>query len=305
MEDRFAGIREFVLAIDKGSLTAAAAQLGLTGSAVGKNISRLESRLGVQLLHRTTRRIALTNEGEAYLLSCRRILEELDQTESFLATGHREPVGRVRIDLPTTFGRRHIVPPLLALASRHERLDLSFTLRDQAVDMVSEGIDMAVRIGTLGDYPDLVARRLGEQHMVVCASPAYLARKGTPENHADLLRHDCMAGWRRTARPAWLLRDGSGVITPHASPVRHELPDGDALLDACLGGYGLAQLPRWLAADALSTGELVRILPAISGGSMPIHVLWQKTWHLQTKVRVAVDMLVQLAQAHPEVFDAQ
>lgn len=305
MEDRFAGIREFVLAIDKGSLTAAAAQLGLTGSAVGKNISRLESRLGVQLLHRTTRRIALTNEGEVYLLSCRRILEELDQTESFLATGHREPVGRVRIDLPTTFGRRHIVPPLLALASRHERLDLSFTLRDQAVDMVSEGIDIAVRIGTLGDYPDLVARRLGEQHMVICASPAYLARKGTPENHADLLRHDCMAGWRRTARPAWLLRDGSGVITPHEIPVRHELPDGDALLGACLGGHGLAQLPRWLAADALSTGELVQILPAISGGSMPIHVLWQKTWHLQTKVRVAVDMLVQLAQAHPEVFDAQ
>ena len=305
MEDRFAGIREFVLAIDKGSLTAAAAQLGLTGSAVGKNISRLESRLGVQLLHRTTRRIALTNEGEAYLLSCRRILEELDQTESFLATGHREPVGRVRIDLPTTFGRRHIVPPLLALASRHERLDLSFTLRDQAVDMVSEGIDMAVRIGTLGDYPDLVARRLGEQHMVICASPAYLARKGTPENHADLLRHDCMAGWRRTARPAWLLRDGSGVITPHEIPVRHELPDGDAMLGTCLGGHGLAQLPRWLAADALRTGELVQILPAISGGSMPIHVLWQKTWHLQTKVRVAVDMLVQLAQAHPEVFDAQ
>lgn len=115
----------------RGSLTAAAAELGLTGSAVGKSISRLEARLGVQLLHRTTRRIDLTNEGEAYLLSCRRIMEELDQTESFLATGHREPIGRLRIDLPTTFGRRHIVPPLLALAARYDRLDLSFTLRDR------------------------------------------------------------------------------------------------------------------------------------------------------------------------------
>lgn len=141
--------------------------------------------MGVQLLHRTTRRIDLTNEGEAYLLSCRRIMEELDQAESFLATGHREPIGRLRIDLPTTFGRRHIVPALLDLAALHERLDLSFTLRDQPVDMVSEGIDMAVRIGTLGDYPDLIARHLGEQHMVICASPAYVARKGTPVTHAD------------------------------------------------------------------------------------------------------------------------
>jgi DNA-binding transcriptional LysR family regulator len=129
MDDRFAGMREFVLAIEKGSLTAAAAHLGVTGSAVGKSISRLEARLGVQLLHRTTRRIDLTSEGEAYLLSCRRIMEELDQTESFLATGHRAPIGRLRIDLPTTFGRRHIVPPLLELASRHDRLDLSFLLR--------------------------------------------------------------------------------------------------------------------------------------------------------------------------------
>lgn len=305
MEDRFAGIREFVLAIDKGSLTAAAAQLGLTGSAVGKSISRLEARLGVQLLHRTTRRIDLTNEGEAYLVSCRRIMEELDQTESFLATGHREPIGRLRIDLPTTFGRRHIVPPLLALAARHERLDLSFTLRDRAVDMVSEGIDMAVRIGTLGDYPDLIARRLGEQHMVICASPAYLARKGRPVTYADLFQHDCMAGWRSTAKPTWLLKDSSGIIKPHEVPVRHELPDGDALLNACLSGCGLTQFPRWLADDALGTGALLQVLEDISGGSMPIHVIWQKTWHLQPKVRVAVDMLVHLAATNPSIFDAR
>ena len=305
MEDRFAGIREFVLAIDHGSLTAAAAQLGLTGSAVGKSISRLEARLGVQLLHRTTRRIDLTNEGEAYLLSCRRIMEEMDQTESFLATGHREPIGRLRIDLPTTFGRRHIVPPLLDLAARHERLDLSFTLRDQAIDMVSEGIDMAVRIGTLGDFPDLIARRLGEQHMVICAAPAYLERRGTPATHTDLFQHDCLAGWRRTAKFTWLLKDQHGTIRPHEVPVRHELPDGDALLNACLNGSGLAQFPRWLANDALRTGALVQVLCDISGGSMAIHVIWQKTWHVQAKVRVAVDMLVQLAAANPAIFDAK
>ena len=305
MDDRFAGIREFVLTVEKGSFTAAAAHLGVTGSAVGKSISRLEARLGIQLLHRTTRRIDLTSEGDAYLLSCRRIMEELDQTEAFLATGHREPIGRLRIDLPTTFGRRHIVPPLLALASRHDRLDLSFLLRDRAVDMVAEGIDLAVRIGALGDYPDLVARRLGEQHMVICGSPAYLARRGAPVSHADLLRHDCLAGWRRGARPAWLLKDENGMIGPHEVPVRHELPDGDAMLDACLAGCGLAQFPAWLAGEALRTGALVQVLQGLSGGAMPIHVIWQKTWHLQPKVRVAVDMLAGLAGARPDIFDAR
>jgi DNA-binding transcriptional LysR family regulator len=305
MDDRFAGIREFVLAIEKGSFTAAAAQLGITGSAVGKSISRLEARLGVQLLHRTTRRIDLTNEGEAYLLSCRRILEELDQTESFLATGNREPIGRLRIDLPTTFGRRHIVPPLLELASRHQRLDLSFLLRDQAADMVSEGIDLAVRIGTLGDHSDLVARRLGDQHMVICASPAYLARKGTPLSHGDLFQHDCLVGWRRGAKPAWLLKGSNGTIEPHEVPIRHELPDGDAMIHACLAGCGLAQFPTWLAGDALRTGALTQVLQGLSGGSMPIHVIWQKTWHLQPKVRVSVDTLVSLAEARPDIFNAK
>jgi DNA-binding transcriptional LysR family regulator len=305
MEDRFSGIREFVLTVENGSFTAAAAQLGLTGSAVGKSISRLEARLGVQLLHRTTRRIDLTSEGEAYLSSCRRIMEELEQTESFLATGHREPIGRLRIDLPTTFGRRHIVPALLALATRHDRLNLSFTLRDQAVDMVSEGVDMAVRIGALGDYPDLIARRLGEQHMVVCASPTYLARKGVPTSHADLFQHDCLVGWRRGTKPAWLLKSENGSIEPHEVPVRHELTDGDAMLDACLSGSGLAQLPTWLAGDAMRTGALVQVMHETSGGSMPIHVIWQKTWHLQPKVRVTVDTLVSVAASRPDIFNGK
>lgn len=294
-----------MLTVEMGSFTAAAAQLGLTGSAVGKSISRLEARLGVQLLHRTTRRIDLTSEGEAYLLSCRRIMEELDQAESFLATGHREPIGRLRIDLPTTFGRRHIVPPLLELATLHDRLDLSFLLRDQAADMVAEGIDLAVRIGALGDFPDLIARRLGAQYMVICASPAYLARKGTPASHGELFQHDCLVGWRRGAKPAWLLKGDDGIIAPHEVPIRHELPDGDAMIHACLAGCGLAQFPTWLAGDALRTGALVQVLQDISGGSMPIHVIWQKTWHLQPKVRVAVNMLINLAEAQPHIFDAK
>ena len=186
MDDRFAGIREFVTTVDRGSFTAAAETLGVTGSAVGKSISRLEVRLGVQLLHRTTRRIDLTTAGETFLLTCRRILEDLDQTEAFLSTGHEQPIGRLRVDLPTTFGRRHIVPVLLSLTERYPRLVLAVTLQDRAVDVVGEGVDLAVRIGALDAYPDLVARKLGEQKLVICGAPAYLARRGEPLRRDDL-----------------------------------------------------------------------------------------------------------------------
>lgn len=302
MEDRFAGIREFVATVDGGSFTAAALSLGVTGSAVGKSISKLEKRLGVQLLHRTTRRIDLTSEGDAYLINCRRILEELDQAEAYLSTGHQQPIGQLRIDLPTTFGRRHILPSLLKLGLRYPRLDLSVSLRDRPVDLVSEGIDLAVRIGMLPDSPDIVARPLGEQRLVICASPGYLKLRGVPSTRADLSNHDCLTGWRRGHQPTWLLKNAQGEIEPQEVPSRHELTDGDALLDACLAGCGLAQLPTWLAGDALHTGALTQVFSDISGGAMPIHVIWQKTWHLQPRVRVTVDELVRLAARDRSVF---
>lgn len=303
MKDRFAGIREFVATVNGASFTAAALSLGVTGSAVGKSISKLEKRLGVQLLHRTTRRIDLTSEGEAYLISCRRILEELDQTEAYLSTGHQQPIGRLRIDLPTTFGRRHILPSLLKLGLRYPRLDLSVSLRDRPVDLVGEGIDLAVRIGVLPDSPELVARRLGEQRLVICASPDYLKLHSIPANRADLANHDCLTGWRHGHRPTWLLKNERGEIEPQEIPSRHELTDGDALLDACLAGAGLAQLPTWLAGNALSSGALMQVFSEISGGTMPIHVIWPKTWHLQPKVRVTVDELVRLAAKDRSVFN--
>lgn len=304
MEDHFAGIREFVLAAEGGSFTSAANQLGVTGSAIGKSISRLEGRLGVQLFHRTTRRIDLTTEGEAYLLSCKRVLEELSQTESFLTTGHQRPVGRLRVDLPTTFGRRHIMPTLLKLGLRHEGLTLSVTLRDRAVDMVSEGIDLAVRIGKLGDYPDLVAKQLGEQRLFICASPEYLKRRGIPLTRSELAAHDCLTGWYRGSRPVWQLENDDGKTEPYEVKSHHELTDGDALLCACIAGCGLVQLPGWLAEEALTAGTLVSVLPDLTGSVMPIHVVWQKIWHHQPKVRVAVDELVSFAEMHPKIFKA-
>lgn len=303
MDDRFAGIREFVAAVDHGSFTAAAEALAITGSAVGKSISRLEARLGIQLLHRSTRRIDLTSAGDTFLGACRRILEDLDQTEALLSTGHEQPIGRLRVDLPTTFGRRHIVPALLSLTQRFPRLDLSVTLQDRAVDLVSEGVDLAVRIGALEAFPDLVARELGKQRLLICGAPAYLARRGEPTGRDDLLAHDCLIGWRRSGRAGWLLpnaeRDGDAAYFDVRA--RHVLTDGDALLDACLSGCGLAQLPEWLAREGLRSGALREVLPGLSI-TTPIHVIWQKTRHLQPKVRVVVDELIRLAELEASVF---
>nr|WP_315597841.1 LysR family transcriptional regulator [uncultured Cupriavidus sp.] len=297
MDDRFAGIREFVTTIETGSFTAAGETLGVTGSAVGKSISRLEARLGVQLLHRSTRRIDLTTAGEAFLTTCHRILEDLDQAEALLSA-RQEPLGRLRVDVPTTFGRRHIVPTLLGLAARFPRLDLAVTLQDRAADLVSEGVDLAVRIGPLDDYPDLVARKLGDQRLVICGTPAYLQRHGVPTNPQDLLTHDCLIGWRRTLRSGWLLASDMGGARYFDVRVRHELTDGDALLGACLAGGGLAQLPGWLAGESLQSGALCEVLPELST-TMPIHAIWQKTRHLQPKVKVAVDALSELASENP------
>jgi len=303
MDECFDGIREFVTTIDSGSFSAAALELGVTGSAVGKSISRLEKRLGVQLLHRTTRRIDLTTAGETFLATCRRVLDELQETEALLATGRQQPVGRVRVDLPTTFGRRHVAPALLRLTQRYPRLDLSISLQDRPVDLVGEGIDLAVRIGPLDDFPDLVARKLGQQRLTICASPAYLERRGVPASIDELADHDCLVGWQRSGRPGWLVTRDKGETAYIDVQGRHELTDGDTLLAACIAGCGLVQLPGWLSAEALASGQLREVLPELSA-TMSIHVIWQKTRHLQPKVQVVVEELVRLAKIEAAVFNA-
>lgn len=298
----FDGIPEFTVVAQLQSFTAAALQLGVTSSAVGKSVSRLENRLGVKLLHRTTRKLTLTHEGEMYLASCQRVMEELRGTEGFLATGRSEPRGRVRIDLPAAFGRRHIVPLLNNMARQYKALDLTITFTERKVDMVNEGIDLAVRIGDLKDEPELVARRLGDQSLVICAAPSYLRDHAAPVDRADLLTHDCIIGWRKGLRAEWLLRDQKGQISRQYVHVRHELGDGEMILEATLAGCGLAQLPTWLVADYLKSGELVTVLDPFAGARMPINVIWPHTRHIQPKVRIIVDELVKLAERQRELF---
>lgn len=293
--DRFAGLAAFVTTARTGSFTAAAAHLGVTSSAIGKAVSRLEAKLGAKLLHRTTRRLTLTHEGQAYFAACSRIIEALDEAESGIATGHENPAGTIRLNLPAAFGRRHVMPALMDLATRHPRLDLSVMFTERTTDIVNEGVDLAVRIGILGNDADLTAKRLGTQRLLICASPAYIAAHGAPASAEELTERDCIIGWRRVPRPTWLLKDARGAVVPHEIHVRHEFSDGEAMVQAVLGGGGLCQLPTWLIAEELAAGALVPVLGECAGAEMPIHALWPASRYLQPKLRVVIDALTETA----------
>lgn len=292
MDTRFDGIAEFVTVARLGSFTAAAAELGRTKSAVGRAVSRLEARLGSKLLHRTTRRLTLTPAGEAWLEHCAAALDELDRGENALVQARDTPGGEVRIDLPTAFGRLRVMPVLLDVAERYPALQLNVSFTDRWVDLVGENIDLALRIGNLADADDLLARQIGMQHMVIVGAPRYLARRGVPRSLADLKAHDCIAGRRHGNRIAWWLKQPDGSLARHAVSVKHEIQDFESVRGAVRAGHGLAQLPSWMVEDDIRDGHLETVLDGMSGGEVPMNILWLRTKTLPAKIRVVLDGLV-------------
>ncbi|WP_312665504.1 LysR substrate-binding domain-containing protein [Pantoea sp. CTOTU49201] len=293
--DHLGGITAFVTTAQQGSFTAAAERLGLTKSAVGKSVSRLEDRLGLKLFQRSTRRLSLTPDGERFLNSCQNAIDILEQAEAELTSHILQPAGRLRVDLPAAFGRQRILPILLQITRKYPELALTITFSERFVDLIEEGVDLVIRIGELADSSGLVARRLTTQKLVICASPEYLLAHGEPVSVGELSQHQCVVGFRRNQPLSWLLRDGEGVITRFTPPPTHEFADGDAMLAATLAGCGLSQLPMWLVGQSLESGALREVLPGNSGGEMPISALWPKSRQLLPKIRYVVDTLVQAA----------
>ncbi|HEY4261755.1 MAG TPA: LysR substrate-binding domain-containing protein, partial [Schlesneria sp.] len=246
-------------------------------------------------LYRTTRRLTLTSDGKAWLEHCLAALAELDKGENGLSTAQHEPSGRIRIDLPTAFGRFFIMPLLLDLTERYPALKLNVSFTDRMVDLIGEGIDLSVRIGALEDTPDLIARSLGVQTLVICGTPDYLAARGTPLSGADLDDHDCIVGWRHEHDVEWSLKQPDGSIARRVIPVKHEIRDYEMMLAAIRAGCGLGQLPFWLVHDDLRSGRLVTVLDGSSGGESPINILWPRTPTLPTKTRVVIDEIVKNA----------
>ncbi|HEL2959103.1 TPA: LysR family transcriptional regulator [Stenotrophomonas maltophilia] len=287
------GLVTFVTTARSGSFTEAADALGISRSAVGKAIARLETRLGVRLFHRTTRRIALTTDGEAYYASCAAALEEISAAEACLGSAGL-PRGRLRIDMPSSFGRLVVLPVLLRLCRQYPDLQLTLTFTDHFVDPVEEGIDLLIRFGGLHHAEHLVARRLGRQRLVTCASPAYLQAHGVPRTVEELAQHRSIVGFRH-GQPVWW-RIGSeedeGTFIPSAP---YQLNDGDAVIEAAIAGLGICQMPVSLVRRHLESGALQSVLDEHMQRHIDIHALWPPTRHLRPKVRYVVDELTRLA----------
>jgi DNA-binding transcriptional LysR family regulator len=285
------GIRTFVSAADAGSFAIASERLGLSRSAVSKGIARLEERLGVQLLNRTTRSLGLTDEGRLFYEKCSRALADLKAAELSLVSGRGVPAGRLRIDLPVVFGRQCVMPLLRDVVRRYSELGLDVTFNNRRVDLIEEGYDLAVRIGHLDDSTSVIARRLGVQKMVVCAAPSYLLRNGQPHSPDELQKHDCITYYYGGRSSPWLFPAGGGRSQPQQVQGRLRLGSGDVIADAVLNGDGLAQLPTWLIASHLKSGALVAILPDHVCPGLPIHAIWPDGRQQTPKVRVVVDEL--------------
>ncbi|MYZ44764.1 LysR family transcriptional regulator [Schauerella aestuarii] len=294
--ERLKGIDVFVSVADLGSFTAAAERLNLTSSAVGKGIARLESRLGRRLFNRTTRRLALTDAGTEFYRTCARILSELEEAELALHTDEGEACGRVRIDLPASFGRLHALPAILRFVADRPKLMPHISFSDRFIDPVEEGVDILLRIGGSDTWPSTWGHRfLGAQRLIFCASPHYLQAHGQPETDRDLETHQCIsyASTDGVVRPWYFVGAHAGDMERRVLLARLAVGDGEGLVLAVLGGHGIAQLPMWLAKRHLDAGTLVEVLPHLATDSLPINLVWPKSREGLPKVKVMLEMLAE------------
>lgn len=292
MEDRLDGIATFVQVVDSGSFALAAERLNLTRSAVGKTIARLEARLGVRLLQRTTRSQNLTEDGQVFYDSCVRALAELDAVHTVLEGGRMEPRGRLRVSAPIAFGHWCVLPLMLELARQHPTLKLDLSFTDRRVDLVEEGIDLAVRIGPLDDSATLAARRLGVQYISIGAAASYIERHGMPEDLDDLADHAAIGYSIAGVTVPWNLRDDDGRVRRFDLDPQLSMDDLQAITAAAVAGFGLARMPSWLLARHVKRGELVVVKGHCKLPPAEVHAVWPRTRYMPPKIRCAIDALV-------------
>ncbi|WP_336777946.1 LysR family transcriptional regulator [Pantoea sp. USHLN256] len=285
-DQRLKDIVPFVASVESGSFAAAAERLHLTGSAVSKSVTRLETRLGSRLLERTTRSLKLTDAGNAYYQTCLRIMEELAEAEAVLAAQRTIPSGRLRLAVPNTYGRLGVMPLLIPFCLQHPDVELNLTFSDRFIDLFDEGIDVAVRIGGSPDLPaSLGCRQMGRERMVFCASADYLARVGRPNSESELLHHQAILYERvdGSTKP-WLFTTEDGHPHWRNVPHRMALGDVDAQVQAVCGGLGIAQMPSWLIREPLARGDLQIILPEQQPDGLALTLIWPRRKQLLPKV---------------------
>ena len=291
--DKLKQLESFVSVAARGSLTAAAVAEGVAPAIMGRRLDALEERLGVKLLIRTTRRITLTHEGSAFLEDCQRLLADLANAEASVSAGGVKASGHLRITAPAGFGRRHVAPLVPRFRELHPEVTISLNLSDRVVDIAGEGFDCAVRVG---DMPDssLVSVRMADNRRLCVATPAYLARHGSPQTPADLARFDCLTlssdasqtrGWAFRTRP-----DATEVTyMKPAGPL--DCSDGQVLHDWCLAGHGIAWRSTWEVEAEIAAGQLVAVLEDFAAPPNGIYAVFPQRKHLPLRLRLWIDYL--------------
>jgi len=301
--DRLGAMRLFMVVADAGSLSAAGRKLGMPLTTVSRKLAALEKALGARLVTRSTRRLALTEQGRHYLDACRGILEELDEAEAHLAGQQSEPQGELALTAPVVFGRLHVLPVLCDFLQLNPRVSARVALLDRPVDLIEEGLDVAVRIGVLADS-SLIATRVGNVRQVVCASPQYLKAHGEPKRREDLGDHDCITFMARDVRDRWNFFDGK---RKEAVRVRSRLiiNTAESALDAAKAGLGITRVLSYQAVAALSEGSLKEILKGSDQTELPVSILHREDKLAQAKVRAFVSFAAAALRKRLGVLDAK
>jgi DNA-binding transcriptional LysR family regulator len=289
---RFGDIAAFVAVVKAGSLTAATNSLGLTRSAVGKSIVRLETQLGLRLLNRTTRKLSLTDEGAVVYERWRQILDELEDVDATMALRRSQPTGTLKLLMPPSLGRRHVLPVLNAYLDAWPAVRAELWFTDRFVDLVEDGFDVAVRIGAPKEDSMMLTRTVAWQQFTVCASPEYLARWGTPQTPQDLARHDTIMyliaeqprPWRLQIDDAPYVYDGPGRLT---------IDTYEVMRDSAQAGFGLTYLPNYIIDSELRAGSLIEVLRAYRPPPDPIRLVYPSRRHLAPRTRAFIDLLAQ------------
>jgi len=286
---QFKQIATFVDVIAKGSLSAAARAEGIAPAMIGRRLDALEKRLGVKLLQRTTRKIALTNEGMSFLEDCQKILADLENAEAAVSERSAKASGHLSISAPAGFGRQHVAPLLPSFLAENREVTVTLSLNDRVVDLIGEGIDVAIRIAALSDS-NLVGVKLADNKRVVVAAPGYIKRHGKPKSLTDLAKHNCLAISSDGSQRGWTFQQGGKVVTLKVCG-NMACNDGAVLHDWALDGKGIAWRSMWEVGAEIEAGKLVTVLDEFAAPGNDIYAVFAQRRHLPLRIRAFVEYL--------------
>jgi DNA-binding transcriptional LysR family regulator len=295
--DRFQLMSVFVAVAEEEGFAAGARRLRMSPPAVTRAVAMLEERLGVKLLDRTTRYVRATEAGLRYLDEARRILAEVEAAEESAAGGNAEPRGRLTVTAPVLFGRMFVVPGIVEYLERYPKTEVSTVLLDRAVNLLEEGIDVGVRIGELADST-MHARRVGSVRVVLCASPEYLGRRGTPRAPQDLAEHSTIESRAGSGAIHWRFDKGDGMRPVRLRP-RLTVTTNDAAIEAALRGFGITRLLSYQVAPLLAARKLELVLEAFEPPPWPVHIVHREGRYASAKVRAFVELMAARLRADP------